>query len=170
MLKSNGAKFNISQHWHFINWQFPVATIILNQNIYSIGIDLLIIVCCDTYLQDTNTAHRDSCLWVKITEINSFAQCSNQSNTFGAGHSKYHKWAGHVKQGRLETYIFCILTGKLWYTLKHFLQQIYTRAPNDARFAHLWRTRTETEIHPLQVWPVCGIDPLNWLVRCVFTL
>ena len=37
------------------------------------------------------------------------------------------------------------------------------RAPNGARFVCLWGTRTE--IHPLQVCPVRGIDPLNWLVR-----
>ena len=42
------------------------------------------------------------------------------------------------------------------------------RAPNDARFACLWHTRTETQ--PLQVCPVRGIDLLNWLVRSVFTL
>ena len=37
------------------------------------------------------------------------------------------------------------------------------RASSDARFARLWRTRTE--IHPLQVCPVRGTDPLNWPAR-----
>ena len=40
--------------------------------------------------------------------------------------------------------------------------------PSDALFARLSRFRTE--IHPLQVCPVCGIDPLNWPVRGVFTV
>ena len=31
----------------------------------------------------------------------------------------------------------------------------------------LWRSRNE--IHSLQVWPVRGVDPLNWVVRSVFT-
>ena len=42
------------------------------------------------------------------------------------------------------------------------------RAPNDAQFTCLRHTRTE--IHPLQVCPVCGVDPLNLLVTDVFTL
>ena len=37
------------------------------------------------------------------------------------------------------------------------------RASSDARFARLWLTRTE--IHPLQVCPVRGTDPLNWPAR-----
>ena len=41
------------------------------------------------------------------------------------------------------------------------------RAPNDAQFAHLWCTRTD--FHPLQVCTMCGVDPLNLLVRGVFT-
>ena len=41
------------------------------------------------------------------------------------------------------------------------------RAPNGARFVRLCRTRTE--IRPLQVCPVRGIDPLNGLARAVFT-
>ena len=42
------------------------------------------------------------------------------------------------------------------------------RASNDAQLAHLWCTRTN--FHPLQVCPVRGVDPLNLLVRDVFTL
>ena len=38
---------------------------------------------------------------------------------------------------------------------------------SDAWFACLWHTRSE--IHPLKVCPVCRTDPLNWLVRGVFT-
>ena len=47
-------------------------------------------------------------------------------------------------------------------------KSLIIRAPNDAWFACLSHTRTE--IHPLQACPVCGIDPLNWQVRGVFTL
>ena len=46
-----------------------------------------------------------------------------------------------------------IMSGRL--LVLHFL----IRAPNDARFAHLLHTRTK--IHPLQVYPVHGMDPLN---------
>ena len=42
------------------------------------------------------------------------------------------------------------------------------RVPSDTQFAHLWRTRTNC--HPLQVCPVRGVDPVNLLVRSVFTL
>ena len=42
------------------------------------------------------------------------------------------------------------------------------RVPSDTQFAHLWRTRTD--FHPLQVCPVRGVDPVNLLVRSVFTL
>ena len=45
---------------------------------------------------------------------------------------------------------------------------ISLRAPNDAQFAHIWRPRTK--IRPLQVCPLHGIDPLNWLARGMFTL
>ena len=44
----------------------------------------------------------------------------------------------------------------------------WSRAPSDAQFACLWHTRTS--FHPLQVYPVHGVDPLNLLVRGVFTL
>ena len=39
---------------------------------------------------------------------------------------------------------------------------------SDTQFACLWCTRTE--IDPLQVCPVSGVDPLNLLVKGVFTL
>ena len=43
-------------------------------------------------------------------------------------------------------------------------------APNDTQFVHFWRTRTDFHPTPLQVCPVPGVDPLNLLVRGVFTL
>ena len=43
----------------------------------------------------------------------------------------------------------------------------WNRAPGDAHFARLWRTRTD--FHPLQVCAVRGVDLLNLLVRGVFT-
>ena len=39
-----------------------------------------------------------------------------------------------------------------------------SRAPSEAQFGHLWPTRTD--FNP----PVCAVDPLNLLVRGVFTL
>ena len=48
------------------------------------------------------------------------------------------------------------------------LMLIVVRAPSDAQFARLLRTRTD--FHPLQICPVRGVDPLNLLVRDVFTL
>ena len=41
------------------------------------------------------------------------------------------------------------------------------KAPNDAQFVCLWHSRTEN--HPLQVFSVHGVDPLNLLERAVFT-
>ena len=48
---------------------------------------------------------------------------------------------------------------KILYIIYVYIYSLF-RAPKDARFTHFWCTRTE--IHPLQVCPVCGIDPLNW--------
>ena len=54
------------------------------------------------------------------------------------------------------------------------LHQVHTHAllqptaPSEAQFAHLWLARAE--IHPLQVCPLRGVDPLYLLVRGVFTL
>ena len=48
-------------------------------------------------------------------------------------------------------------------SLAHFL----SRAPNDTQFAHLGCTRTD--FHPFQGCHVRGVDPLNLLVRGVFT-
>ena len=45
---------------------------------------------------------------------------------------------------------------------------LHGRAPNDAQFVRLLCTRMEN--HPHQVCPVHGVDPLNFLVRGVFTL
>ena len=53
----------------------------------------------------------------------------------------------------------------LWWT--HGDLSLGSRASNDSWFARLWHTRTE--IHHLQICPVHGICPLNWLVRGVFT-
>ena len=45
----------------------------------------------------------------------------------------------------------------------------FIRAPNDAQFARLWHAGTK--IHPLQICPVHGIDPLNWLERgCLLSI
>ena len=52
--------------------------------------------------------------------------------------------------------------------IKKKQKSISLKAPNDAQFACLGCTRSE--IHLLQVWPVCGGDPLNLLVKSVFTL
>ena len=55
-------------------------------------------------------------------------------------------------------------------TVADFLTRLtlQVRAPNDAQFARLWRTRTES--HPLQVGHVPAVDPLNLVASGVFTL
>ena len=52
--------------------------------------------------------------------------------------------------------------------MKHAACWAMKYSPNDAEFARLRRTRTD--VHPLQVCPVRGVDPLNLQVRGVFTL
>ena len=59
-------------------------------------------------------------------------------------------------------------------TKKHWIlggvygtKHTWNRAPSDAQFVRLWRTRTD--FHPLQVCAVRGVDLLNLLVRGVFT-
>ena len=44
----------------------------------------------------------------------------------------------------------------------------HIKVPSDARFTCLWCTRTK--IHLLQVCPVHGVDPVNLLVRGMFSL
>ena len=68
---------------------------------------------------------------------------------------KHHK---HVSQNMSECALY-----KLKWTLT-----VAARAPNDAQFARLLRTRTE--IHPLQVCPMRGVDPPTLLLWGVFTL
>ena len=46
------------------------------------------------------------------------------------------------------------------------LQNEYLRAPSDTQFACLWHTRAN--IHPFQVCPLHGVNPLNLVVRGVF--
>ena len=68
-----------------------------------------------------------------------------------------------------DTQSFCYWTSSaLLGCHHHHCHAYHHRAPNDTPFARLWRTRTE--IHPLQVCPVRGIDPLNWPVRDVSLL
>ena len=52
----------------------------------------------------------------------------------------------------------------LWWMYYWTVHHSQIRAPNEALFAHLWCTRSRTKIHPVQVCPVRGIDPPNWLV------
>ena len=54
------------------------------------------------------------------------------------------------------------------YHLELNCQCLSCRAPNVAKFAHLWCTTTD--FHPLEVCPVHGVDLLNLLVKGVFTL
>ena len=63
----------------------------------------------------------------------------------------------------------------VWKVLLWLTKQLITKSsellelrPGFQIMHSLWCSRTK--IHPLQVCPVHGIDPLNWLVRGVFTV